>query len=591
MPEIQDERPGHFTCRGVSGTYPLAVAYFSMEMALHPAIPTYAGGLGVLAGDTVRAAADRGAPMVAVSLLYRKGHFRQQLDLEGNQTEEAEQWRPEDLLEEPAERARITLREREVHIRPWKYVVEGMQGRCVTVLLLDTDLEENAEDDRRLSDHLYMGDDHDRLCQEAVLGLGGIAILRALGATPSLYHLNEGHSALLVMGLLEEKFGGPVPDALDDGVLESVRSQCVFTTHTPVPAGHDKFGKDLVRTVLGDRRTELAEAMGCLRDGELNMTYMALRLSRHVNGVALRHEEVSESMFPGYPIHCVTNGVHAPTWVSAPFCELFDGHIPYWRDDNQFLRYATGIPLDEIRQAHMDTKRELLAEVERRTGQALDPDALTIGFARRATEYKRPDFFFGDIERLRGMAQEVGALQVLYAGKAHPSDEGGKEMIREVFRAARDLGESVPVVYLEDYDVALAKHLCAGVDLWLNTPLPPHEASGTSGMKAALNGVPSLSVLDGWWLEGHIESVTGWSIGDNPDESGYPSGDQAGMYDKLESVILPLYHDDPDGWAVVMRSAIALNGSFFNAQRMLSQYMAGAYRTATDDAEGAGCRD
>jgi starch phosphorylase len=294
----------------------------------------------------------------------------------------------------------------------------------------------------------------------------------------------------------------------------------------------------------------------------------------------MRHGEISRDMFPNYPINSITNGVHAATWTAEPFQRLYSGHIPEWRRDNLYLRYAVSIPLAEIQQAHTEAKRSLLAEVERRTGIRLDSAALTLGFARRATPYKRADLLFTDLDRLRRVAQKAGPLQVLYAGKAHPRDEGARALIRRVFEAAAALRESVQVVYLEEYDIALAKYLCSGVDVWLNTPQKPHEASGTSGMKAALNGVPSLSILDCWWVEGHLEGVTGWSI----DEDSHLPSDAAretdSLYAKLEYVIAPLFYHRPVAFAEVMRSAIALNGSFFNAQRMVGQYLRNAYLAA-----------
>nr|MDD5640402.1 alpha-glucan family phosphorylase [Syntrophales bacterium] len=332
-----------------------------------------------------------------------------------------------------------------------------------------------------------------------------------------------------------------------------------------------------VEQVLGRDRAALLEATQCCVDRSLNMTYLALRFARYINGVAMRHGEISVGMFPDYPIDAITNGVHAVTWTSPPFADLFDRRIPEWRQDNFYLRYAVGIPLYEIAAAHALAKRALLAEVERRTGVRLPEHPLTIGFARRATTYKRPDLLFSDLERLKAMAQRVGPLQVIYGGKAHPRDEGGKEMIRRVFQAAAALGESVKVVYLEDYDMALGKIICTGVDLWLNTPLRPQEASGTSGMKASLNGVPSFSILDGWWIEGHVEHVTGWSIGDDSASPGDYPHDSASLYDKLERVILPLYYGKPEAYAKLRRSTIALNGSFFNTQRMVYQYVTKAY--------------
>jgi len=333
----------------------------------------------------------------------------------------------------------------------------------------------------------------------------------------------------------------------------------------------------LVRQVLGEERAAVLEACGCYPPGILNMTYLALFFSRYINGVSMRHHEISHSIFPGYPIDSITNGVHAVTWTAPPLCRLYDRHIPEWRHDNLYLRYAISIPLDEIREAHAEAKGDLLAEVERRSGIRLDPQVMTIGFARRATPYKRADLLFTDLERLKRIAYEVGPLQIIYGGKAHPQDEGGKAVIRRVFAAARALKDSVRVVYLENYDIALAKYLCSGVDLWLNTPQKPQEASGTSGMKAALNGIPSLSVLDGWWVEGHVEGVTGWSIGDTWDSESDPATEVASLYDKLERVIVPLFYQQPMAYARVMRSAIAFNGSFFNAQRMMLQYLENAY--------------
>jgi len=282
-------------------------------------------------------------------------------------------------------------------------------------------------------------------------------------------------------------------------------------------------------------------------------------------------------MFPNYPVNSITNGVHALTWTSDSFSQLYDRYVPEWRRDNRYLRYAIGIPLNEIQHAHGEAKRALLQEVGRRTGIRLEQTALTIGFARRATQYKRPDLLFSDLERLRKIGRDAGPLQIIYAGKAHPHDEGGKELIRQIFQAAKTLGNDVRVVYLEEYDMALAKYLCSGVDVWLNTPQKPREASGTSGMKAALNGVPSLSVLDGWWIEGHVEGVTGWSIGEEWEKESPAEKESTSLYDKLEFMVLPTFYGRPMAYAQVMRYAVTLNGSFFNAQRMMMQYTMNAY--------------
>ena len=556
------------------------VAYFSMEVSLDPAMPTYSGGLGVLAGDTLRAAADLGIPMAGVTLLHRKGYFRQHLDEKGNQTEDPALWSPEDFLELLKPCVSVSIEGRRVQVCAWRYVIRGLSGHTVPVYFLDTGLPENSPRDLTITDYLYGGDSYNRLCQEVVLGLGGVAMLRAQGhETIQAYHMNEGHSALLALALLEEQTQGKGLRSVTIKDREAVRTRCVFTTHTPVPAGHDRFPADLVRRVLGEEPTSALQASRCLLNGNMNMTYLGLVFSRYINGVSMRHEEVSHTMFPGYPINSITNGVHAVTWTSAPFCDLYDRHIPEWRHDNLYLRYAVAIPTDEILAAHAQAKRDLLAEVERRSGIRLDPKVMTIGFARRATTYKRADLLFFDLDRLRNIGQRVGPLQVIYGGKAHPRDDGGKALIRRIFYAAAALGDAVRVVYLEEYDVALAKYLCSGVDLWLNTPQKPHEASGTSGMKAALNGVPSLGVLDGWWIEGHVEGVTGWSIGDTWEAESDSYKEVASLYRKLEHVIIPMFYLRPEAFAAVMRSAIAINGSYYNAQRMMFQYVGNAYTT------------
>jgi starch phosphorylase len=554
-----------------------SVAYFSMEICLEQAIPTYSGGLGVLAGDTLRSMADLGVPVVAVTLLHRKGYFQQHLDASGGQSEQPVTWVPEEVLEAVDARATVTIEGREVHVAAWKYSVRGFTGHVVPVFLLDTKLPENGEWDQTLTDTLYGGDDHYRLCQEIVLGMGGAQLMQQLGCDDhSIFHLNEGHSALLTLELLERQLDGRPGAELADADFEAVRSRCIFTTHTPVPAGHDKFPIELVRKVLGDERVAILQSSGGVYEGMLNMTHLALHLTRFVNGVAMRHGEVSRGMFPDYPINSITNGVHATTWTSPELAALFDRRIPEWRRDNLYLRYAVSIPLEEIRDAHLAAKASLLDEVRRRTGESLDPNVMTIGFARRATPYKRADLIFHDLERLAAIGESAGAIQILFGGKAHPHDDGGKELIRRIFAAREQLAGRVKVVYVENYEIALAATMVAGVDLWLNNPMKPLEASGTSGMKAALNAVPSFSVLDGWWVEGHVEGVTGWSIG-VPDPLGDPDRDVTDLYMKLERVILPLYYEQPMAYAEVMRSAISLNASFFNTQRMVRQYVHNAY--------------
>jgi starch phosphorylase len=313
---------------------------------------------------------------------------------------------------------------------------------------------------------------------------------------------------------MEEQTWGRGLNSATETDREALSHRLVFTTHTPVSAGHDGFSMGMVREVLGDERADFLLSVNCCPDNALNMTRLALQFSGYINGVSMRHEEVSRRLFAEYSIGSVTNGVHAGYWTSTHFQELYDRYIPEWRRDNHYLRYAISIPTGDIWHTHAAAKNDLIEEVARRTQVRLRPGVMTFGFARRATAYKRTDLLFQDLGRLRQIYQRVGPFQIVCAGKAHPRDEGGKALIRRIHEASRALGDIIPVVYLEEYDIALGKYLCSGVDLWLNTPQRPMEASGTSGMKAALNGIPSLSILDGWWIEGHIEGVTGWSIGD-----------------------------------------------------------------------------
>lgn len=552
------------------------VAYFTMEIAIEPRMPTYSGGLGVLAGDAVRSAADLGVPMVAVTLLHRGGYFVQHLDEHGIQTESQNRWRPEEFLDELPVRALVELQGRTVAVRAWEMQVKGVRGHRVPVLFLDTDLPENSSQDRQLTGELYGGDSRYRLCQEVILGVGGVRILQAMGVCDiARYHMNEGHAALLAAELLQQEIASSAQPGVTESAIAVVRRKCVFTTHTPVPAGHDVFDLDLAREVLG--RHDALEVSGLFtQDGRLNMTYAALNLSHYVNGVAKRHGEVSRKMFGAHPIDSITNGVHLATWAAPPFQALFDRHIDGWRSDNASLRFAVHIPADEVGTAHQHCKYLLLDRVRNETGVLMDPDVFTIGFARRATAYKRPDLLLHDLDRLRRISRQAGWLQVVYAGKAHPRDEQGKELIREVSRAIAALGGSIPTVYLPNYDLELGGLMTAGCDLWLNTPEPPMEASGTSGMKAAVNGVPSLSVLDGWWVEGCIEGVTGWAIGGAEGDHSRAS-DANALYSKLERTILPMYYGEPNRFAAVRQHAIALNASFFNTERMMSQYVTRAY--------------
>jgi starch phosphorylase len=500
------------------------------------------------------------------------------LDHAGNQSQMPQEWDPAQHAQLMEASARVPIEGREVHLRCWKYLIRGINGHTVPVYLLDTDWPENAEEDRRLTDTLYGGDSRYRLCQEVVLGMGGVRILRSLDHSDiAIFHMNEGHASLLALALLEERLGSRDLSTATEADVRAVRRQCVFTTHTPVPAGHDQFPRDLVQRVLGQEGLAVLDVTHCCPESVLNMTFLALRFSHYINGVAMHHGAVSHDMFPDYPVSAITNGVHAVTWTSPEFQILYDRHIPAWRHDNLYLRYAISISNEEILDAHEKAQLRLFQEVSTKAGVVLDPSTFTVGFARRAATYKRFDLLFSNPERLRSISEKVGPLQILYAGKAHPADEPGKAQIRKIFEHAAALnGPRLKIVYLEDYGMTWGQLLTAGVDLWLNTPQRPLEASGTSGMKAALNGVPSLSILDGWWIEGCLEGFTGWAIGKDGNLREATEDEADSLYEKLAS-IATLFYQRPDDYCAVRRVAIAINGSFFNTQRMLSQYVANAY--------------
>jgi starch phosphorylase len=552
------------------------VAYFSMEIALRNEIPTYAGGLGILAGDTVRSATDLDLPMVAVSLVSRAGYFRQEIDAHGRQLEHPANWDPVQWAKPLDAKIAVPIDGRTVWIGAWLYVLEGSMGGRQPVLLLDTNLDENSSEDREITHYLYGGDSVYRLKQEIVLGIGGVRLLQAVGFNIRHFHMNEGHSALLSLELMrrytysvEEVRPG---ESLYD--LPRVRDLCSFTTHTPIEAGHDRFPYDMVQRVL-DNDFDINAIKSLAGVDSLNMTRLALNMSEYVNGVAKKHAEVSTAMFPGYKVHAITNGVHPFIWTHENFRQLYDHYLGGWCHEPQLLMRADCcIPDAVIWEAHVHAKQHLIETVQTLTGIALKPDIPVFGFARRMTAYKRPDLLFTDLERLKAIARKQ-PLQIVLAGKAHPRDENGKHLIEQLCANARDLAGTITVVYLPEYDMTLAQTLTAGVDVWLNTPLPPLEASGTSGMKAAFNGVPNLSVLDGWWVEGCIEGVTGWAIGDS---AGMPDDNARALYDKLEQVVLPLYYNsDHSGWIRVMKGAISKNASYFNSHRMMRRYATEAY--------------
>ena len=556
------------------------IAYFSMEIGLSAEIPTYSGGLGVLAGDTIKSAADLRIPLVAVTLIYRKGYFRQQFTADGWQQEYDNNWDPARHMELLPRKAMVSIDQRDVKIQAWLYKVKSPAGGEVPVLFLDTDIPGNDDRDRTLTDHLYGGDAEMRLKQEIILGIGGARILRTLNFSIKKYHMNEGHAGLLTAELLNST---RIP--LDHGQEElnsleakQVSEQCVFTTHTPVPAGHDRFPYELVERVMPREipLTILKEFSGAK---ELNMTMLAMNLSKYINGVAKRHGKVSQDLFPGFKIHAITNGIHSFTWASPFFVNLFDDYLPGWANEPELLVRVENIPDEEIWDAHCGSKALFFQYIKEQTGTELNPDLLTIGFARRAATYKRGDLIFSNLERLLDIG--AGKIQFVFGGKAHPKDDEGKKVVQRIIHQVGKMRGKIDLVYLENYNMDVASLFIPGVDLWLNNPMRPLEASGTSGMKAALNGVPNFSVLDGWWIEGHIEGITGWAIGPPPvegdQELGRADEDLEDMYRKLEQIIIPLYFNDRKAWIKVMKNAIGKNAYYFNTHVMMRRYVTEAY--------------
>ncbi len=552
------------------------IAYFSMEIGVRSDMPTYSGGLGVLAGDTIKSAADLNLPMVAVTLLTKKGYFRQELDIYGRQTETPDEFDPQEFMLPLEERVRVYIEGREVVIGAWTYIIESATGGKVPIIFLDADFSENAPQDRGIAHYLYGGDNDYRLKQEIVLGVGGTRMLEELGFLIKKYHMNEGHSSLLILELLK-RYKKDIEEVWDENLVwdvEKVRSLCVFTTHTPVAAGHDKFTYDTVQRIMEDIIPLSAVKLFAGQEG-LNLTMLALNLSNYINGVAKKHGEVSQGMFPGYAIHAITNGVHSFTWTCDSFQRLYDKYLPGWANEPEIFVRVGRIPDNELWEAHMEAKKHLIDYVNRETQAGMNYDTFTIGFARRATAYKRADLLFTDMDRLARMAE--GRLQIVYAGKAHPHDESGKKLIQHIFEIKERLKDKIRIVFLKNYSMDIALKLTSGVDVWLNTPLRPLEASGTSGMKATHNGVPNFSVLDGWWIEGHIEGYTGWAIGPSPNVPADPARDADDLYHKLENVILPTFYNEKPVWIRVMQNAIGKNAYYFNSHRMMRRYVTEAY--------------
>jgi starch phosphorylase len=545
------------------------VAYFSMEIGVDSNVPTYSGGLGVLAGDVVRSSADLRLPLVAVTLVSKKGYLKQKIASDGRQLESSDDWEPSKFMKPLPETTTVTISGRPVKVGAWVYEQESMTGGVIPVLFLTTDIDGNTQEDRGLTDFLYGGDDAYRLKQEIILGIGGLRLLNKLNINVKKYHMNEGHSSLLTLELLKR----------NELNADKVKNVSVFTTHTPVSAAFDKFSYDLVSEVL-----ETEVPLNIMKEyggsDRLNMTLLALNLSKYTNGVTEEHMEYSRKLFPGYHIQEITNGVHSYYWTCPYFRRLFDKYIRGWANEPELLVRVDVIPNEELWDAHIKAKQDLLDFINEKSGIAMKTDTLTLGFARRATEYKRANMVFSDLEKLKEM-QRKRNIQLVFAGKAHPRDEMGKSLIREIYNYMDRLKAEIKIVYLENYCIEMARKLTSGVDVWLNTPLPPYEASGTSGMKAAHNGVINFSVLDGWWLEGCVEGLTGWAIGPYPSlivsEDERRKRELGDLYNKLEYVIGPKFYRARDSWIYMMKNSIGKVAYYFNTHRMMRKYASDAY--------------
>jgi len=539
------------------GAQRMAVAYLSAEIGLWSDLHTYSGGLGVLAGDHVKSAADAGIDLVAVSLFYRQGYGRQHLDGSGNQSETYPEMDPAEHLSDTGVELALPLDGSTLHSRIWLAEVRGVGGHVVPVYFLDTRHPDNAPEHAALGNRLYGGDDATRLRQEFLLGVGGIRTLKLLGHSPIRgIHLNEGHCTFAALEMLSQGWS-----------RDELSRSCLFTTHTPVPAGHDRFPWSDVASVLDGLLPDDARAL--TGDDEIcSMSHLGIALAGQVNAVSNLNAWVASGMFEGVHIEPITNGVHHLTWTSPSLAGVYDEHLSNWRSDPTVLAHAGKIPDEALLTARSGARAVLRDLVHASTGVELDESRLTIGFARRFATYKRANLVFSDLERLRALG--AGRIQFVFAGKAHPRDEGGKQLIRDIFAGAEQLQDDIPVAFLEDYSMATGLAMTSGVDIWLNNPVRPMEASGTSGMKAALNGVPNCSVLDGWWPEACEHGVNGWAIGAGEDERD-DERDANALYEVLEHDVLPAWQEGPQRWAHLMRAAIVTSARFSGA-RMLSDY-------------------
>ena len=542
----------------------MEIAYFSAEIGVSSSLPTYSGGLGVLAGDHIKAAGDIGLKMCAITLLYREGYYKQRIDEDGIQSETYPRFDPHPLLEKLDVKFTLRLRSRDVWVQAYRFNYVGHGGQIIPIYFLDTDVEENYDDDRIISLRLYSGDKDHRILQEAILGFGGTKLLDELGHNDiKTYHMNEGHCSFLVLNLLEKY----------NGNLNEVKSRCHFTTHTPVPAGHDHFAETRLKKLLRGLLPETLELPSLVQNGRLHMTELGLYYSRSANGVSQLHGNVAQEQFPWTNIGFITNGVHHSYWMGSPFKRVFDEFLPDWRSNPDALLGVDIIPNEVLLEAHQVRKNYLLGYANSQVTKALDGNTLTIGFARRAATYKRAQLLFHDMERLTSIGS--GKIQVVFSGKAHPNDAEGKELIRQIVTKSKSMFGKVKIIFLENYNMWLGRMITSGVDVWLNTPLRPNEASGTSGMKATLNGVPNLSVLDGWWAEGCRDNINGWAVGDpeSPDDE----GDANHLYSILEEKVIPTFYNDREKWATMMKESIK-TGVDFTAHRMILEYNKNYYQ-------------
>ena len=543
------------------------VAYFSLEIALESQLKTYAGGLGILAGDLLKSAADLNFSMLGLSLLNRQGYFKQTLTLSGEQIVQPDTAYNSTKLKKVPISVVVYIGAERVKVGVWEYLIKGLNNFIVPVYFLDTDFSENSQANRQLTSQLYGGDQEYRLKQEIIFGRAGVKILRLLGyKNLKKYHLNEGHGALAAVELFLNSSQNNNQEK-----VAAVRRQVVFTTHTPLKREQDVFLAAYLKQYQPDFPDYLP---GLVNQGEVNLTVVCLYFSAYANAVSKRHQKISQKMFPGYQIKSITNGVNSLNWTAPEFKKLYDRQILNWRAFSPSLLNANKIPLIEIWLAHQKSKKRLTDYINNNSSVKLAKNVFTLGFARRFTPYKRPEFLFNDLKKLLKIQRRVGQLQIIYAGKAHPRDLEGQELIKRIYKFRKELSPKIKVIFLADYDINQAKLLTAGVDLWLNTPLPPNEASGTSGMKAAHNGVPQLSTADGWWLEGYKKNKTGWLI---KEKNGAPGVKKNNLYDLLEQEILPTYYHDPEKWQRIMRFTISLNASYFNTDRVLRQYIKEAY--------------